>query len=64
MALRDVLIKRILQAIVTIFIVLAIDFVIFHILPGDPMTFLARNPNLTEVAQERLIEQFGLDEPL
>ncbi|OLS27664.1 MAG: Glutathione transport system permease protein GsiC, partial [Candidatus Thorarchaeota archaeon AB_25] len=64
MALRDVLIKRILQAIVTIFIVLAIDFVIFHILPGDPMTFLARNPNLTEVAQERLIEQFGLDKPL
>ncbi len=64
MALRDVLIKRILQAIVTIFIVLAIDFVIFHILPGDPLTFLARNPNLTEVAQDRLIEQFGLDKPL
>ena len=64
MALRDVLIKRIAQAIVTIFIVLAIDFVIFHILPGDPMTFLARNPNLTEVAQEQLIEQFGLDKPL
>ncbi|MGY5855545.1 MAG: ABC transporter permease subunit, partial [Candidatus Thorarchaeota archaeon] len=64
MALRDVLIKRIIQAIVTIFIVLAIDFVIFHILPGDPLTFLARNPNLSEVAQERLIEQFGLDKPL
>ncbi len=64
MALRDVLFKRIAQAIVTIFIVLALDFVIFHILPGDPMTFLARNPNLTEVAQERLIEQFGLDQPL
>jgi len=64
MALRDVLIKRIVQAIVTIFIVLAIDFVIFHILPGDPMTFLARNPNLTEVAQDQLIEQFGLDKPL
>jgi peptide/nickel transport system permease protein len=64
MALRDVLLKRIAQAIVTIFIVLAIDFVLFHILPGDPMTFLARNPNLTEVAQERLIEQFGLDKPL
>jgi peptide/nickel transport system permease protein len=64
MALRDVLLKRIAQALVTIFIVLGIDFVIFHILPGDPMTFLARNPNLTEVAQERLIEQFGLDKPL
>ncbi|MFW9801652.1 MAG: ABC transporter permease subunit [Candidatus Thorarchaeota archaeon] len=64
MALRDVLLKRIAQALVTIFIVLAIDFVIFHILPGDPMTFLARNPNLSEVAQQRLIEQFGLDRPL
>ncbi|MHA1850297.1 MAG: ABC transporter permease subunit [Candidatus Thorarchaeota archaeon] len=64
MALRDVLIKRIVQAIVTIFIVLAIDFVIFHILPGDPLTFLARNPNLTEVAQDQMIEQFGLDKPL
>ncbi|MHA1938595.1 MAG: ABC transporter permease subunit [Candidatus Thorarchaeota archaeon] len=64
MALRDVLLKRIAQAIVTILIVLAIDFVIFHILPGDPMTYLARNPNISQMAQELLIEQFGLDKPL
>ena len=64
MALRDVLLKRIAQAIVTIFIVLAIDFVIFHILPGDPMTFLARNPNISDLAQQILIDQFGLDKPL
>ncbi|MFW9912763.1 MAG: ABC transporter permease, partial [Candidatus Thorarchaeota archaeon] len=64
MALRDVLLKRIAQAIVTIFIVLAIDFMIFHILPGDPTTFLARNPNISDLAQQILIQQFGLDKPL
>ncbi len=64
MALRDILIKRILQAIATVFIVLSIDFVIFHILPGDPATFLARNPNISAGAQEALIRQFGLDRPL
>ncbi|MHA2206511.1 MAG: ABC transporter permease subunit [Candidatus Thorarchaeota archaeon] len=63
-ALRDLLVKRILQAIVTIFIVLAFDFAIFHLMPGSIIDRLANNPNLNEAVIEQIIRQFGLDLPL
>ncbi|TFG31195.1 ABC transporter permease subunit [Candidatus Thorarchaeota archaeon] len=63
-ALRDLLAKRVIQAIITIFIVLAIDFAIFHLLPGSIIDRLARNPNLSEAVQQQIIRQFGLDLPL
>ena len=53
-----------MQAIVTIFIVLAIDFAIFHLLPGSIIDRLATNPNLSEAVQQQIIRQFGLDQPL
>ena len=64
MALRDLLVKRALQAIVTIFIVLAIDFAIFHLMPGSIIDRLANNPNLGEGVIQAIIQQFGLDLPL
>ncbi len=63
-ALRDLLAKRIVQAIVTIFIVLAFDFVIFHLMPGSIIDRLASNPNLNAAVIEQIIRQFGLDQPL
>ncbi|MHA1963461.1 MAG: ABC transporter permease subunit [Candidatus Thorarchaeota archaeon] len=63
-ALRDLLAKRIVQAIVTIFIVLAFDFAIFHLMPGSIIDRLANNPNLNEAVIEQIIRQFGLDLPL
>jgi len=63
-ALRDLVAKRIVQAIITILIVLAIDFAIFHLLPGSILDRLARNPNLSEAVQQQIIRQFGLDLPL
>ncbi|TFF92264.1 ABC transporter permease, partial [Candidatus Thorarchaeota archaeon] len=64
MGIRGTFAKRIGQAIVTIFIALSIDFVFFHLLPGDPVTFLSRNPNVGEAVQDRIIAEFGLDQPL
>ncbi|MHA2117637.1 MAG: ABC transporter permease subunit, partial [Candidatus Thorarchaeota archaeon] len=63
-ALRDMFAKRIAQAIVTIFIVLAIDFTIFHMMPGSIIDRLANNPNLSEAVIQQVIRQFGLDQPL
>ena len=63
-ALRDLLAKRIVQAIITIFIVLALDFAIFHLMPGSIIDRLANNPNLNEAVIEQIIRQFGLDLPL
>lgn len=62
--LKELFAKRSLQAVITIFIVLAIDFAIFHLLPGSILDRLARNPNLSEAVQEQIIRQFGLDLPL
>lgn len=64
LALRELLAKRTIQAIVTIFIVLALDFAIFHLMPGSIIDRLARNPNLNEAVIEQIIRQFGLDLPL
>jgi len=64
MGLRGTVVKRVIQAIITIVIALSIDFVFFHLLPGDPASLLSRNPNIGEIVQERIIQEFGLDQPL
>lgn len=64
MGFRGTAIKRIIQAIITILIALSIDFVFFHLLPGDPAALLSRNPNISEIVQDRIISEFGLDQPL
>ena len=64
MALRDLLINRILQGLITIFVVLIIDFALFNLLPGSYVDLLSRNPNLNPQALQKMIEQFGLNKPL
>jgi peptide/nickel transport system permease protein len=64
MGFRGTVVKRIIQALITIVIALSIDFVFFHLLPGDPASLLSRNPNIGEVVQQRIIQEFGLDQPL
>ncbi|UCE11833.1 MAG: ABC transporter permease subunit [Candidatus Thorarchaeota archaeon] len=64
MGLRGTVVKRIVQAIITIWIALSIDFIFFHMLPGNPASLLARNPNIAEIVQERVIQEFGLDQPM
>ena len=63
MGLRGTVAKRIIQAVITIWIALSIDFVFFHLLPGNPASLLAGNPNLGDLVQERIVEEFGLDQP-
>jgi peptide/nickel transport system permease protein len=48
----------------TLFAVLTFDFLLFRILPGDPIRLLARSGNLSPEAIERLRQTFGLDQPL
>ncbi|MGI2328121.1 ABC transporter permease [Planococcus sp. YIM B11945] len=55
--------KRILQSILTLFILLTLLFFMFRILPGDPTTMFV-DAALPVEAQEAVKEQFGLDKPL
>ena len=51
-------------AFVTVFFVLTFNFFLFRVMPGDPVSLLARSERLTpaDVAEQRKL--YGLDEPL
>lgn len=61
--MRGYVIKRLLQSILTIFIVASVLFILFRLVPGDP-TAQVISPALSKPAQQRLKESYGLAKPL
>ncbi len=53
--------KRLLLALLTVWIVITVTFFVMHAVPGDPFT---SEKALPEAAKARLEEKFGLDKPL
>jgi peptide/nickel transport system permease protein len=65
MSRRDYIFRKVIFALVTLLIVFSINFVLFRILPGDPVrAVIGRNVRITREVQQALREQFGLDKPL
>ncbi len=64
MGARGYLLRKILQALLTLVFVLTFNFFLFRVLPGDPIALLARSERLTDadIAQQRAT--LGLDQPL
>ena len=58
-----VLIRRLVQALVIIFLVATVVFFLIHLAPGDPFVVLD-NPNLTEQVRAQRRAAYGLDKPL
>lgn len=59
------LLRKFAFALLTIFIVVIINFVLFRILPGDPVrAVIGRNVKISAEVQQSLREQFGLDKPV
>ncbi len=56
--------KRSLFAVVTIYVALTINFVLFRVLPGDAVTRISRVPNASPELKRALEAEFGLDRPL
>ena len=56
--------KKIVFAIVTILIIMTLNFAIFRLMPGDPIAMLADQIRLRPEQVARLYELFGLDKPL
>jgi peptide/nickel transport system permease protein len=50
--------------VVTLIAVLGTNFVIFHLMPGDPVTHIARGQHLDAAAIDRLRAFYGLDRSL
>jgi len=61
---RSYLLRKVAGALVTLIFVLAFNFLLFRVLPGNPAQILARNKLLPQEAVEQLEVDFGLDEPL
>ena len=64
MGRTDFLIKRAIFAIVTVYVAITLNFLLFRVLPGDAVRNLARVPHATEAVRQSLEEEFGLDKPL
>jgi peptide/nickel transport system permease protein len=59
-----VLIRKTLNALVTLFLVIIINFVLFRMMPGDPVNFMVPNdPKIPEEYKLQLIEEYGLHDP-
>lgn len=66
MGLKEYIARRIVYSFILIFAVLTVNFLIFAMMPGDPLrTYMARvEIHTTEEQYQMLREQFGLDKPL
>jgi len=58
------LIRRLLQAIPTLWAVSVVMFGIIHLAPGGPMAMYAANPNVDQAELDRIEERLGLNDPL
>lgn len=52
------------QAILTIVMIVLLNFILFRMMPGSPERILLRNPNITPAALEATRERWGLADPL
>jgi ABC-type dipeptide/oligopeptide/nickel transport system permease component len=57
----DYVIKRVTFAVLTVFIAVTLNFVLFRLAPGSAVTNLSRVPHATPETREAIKRQFGLD---
>jgi peptide/nickel transport system permease protein len=56
--------RKVGWAVLTLFVVITFNFLLFRVLPGDPAKSGLRDPRLNPAAVEALRERFGLDKPV
>lgn len=61
--IKGFILRRLLQTIITLFVLMTLLFFMFRILPGDPTTMML-SAALPVEAQDAVKHQFGLDQPL
>jgi len=55
--------RRFALMLVSLFIVLTVLFVLFRLVPGDPLSTIL-TPRMSPEVRQRIIAQYGLDEPI
>jgi peptide/nickel transport system permease protein len=60
----EILLKKTGQVLIMLLAVASFNFILFRVLPGDPIRLIARAGHLSSDAIDRLRQTFGLDRPL
>ena len=63
MGMRDYILRRVSQSVVTFLLAVAINFFIFRMMPGSPLVALI-DPRVPPESRMLIIEKFGLNRPL
>jgi peptide/nickel transport system permease protein len=58
------LVRKLVQAALTIFAIIILNFLLFRMMPGSPERVLLRNPNLSATVIAETRARWGLDKPL
>jgi peptide/nickel transport system permease protein len=62
--MRTFLIRRLIQSVILLLVLMSFTFVLTRITPGGPEAALAEAPNVQPADLQRIRERFGLDDPL
>ncbi|HIH00821.1 TPA: ABC transporter permease [Thermoplasmata archaeon] len=62
---RKMILKRSFYVVLTIFGIITVNFLLVHLMPGDPIhNMIPRDPKFNYAIREQLIDKFHLDAPL
>ena len=63
MAFTRYLVRRIINSIIVVFAIIVLNFIVFRIIPGDPVSIIL-DPTMSQYKKLLLRHLFGLDRPL
>jgi len=65
MSARKMVARKVMNSCVTVFLVIIMNFLLFRVMPGNPLaTMIPNNPRVSDEYKLKLIDKFGLDEPI
>lgn len=56
--------RKVAWLAITLYVIVTFNFLLFHVLPGDPVRLLARSGHLTPATVAQIRKLYGLDHPL
>lgn len=59
---KGTIVKKLFYALITILIVLVFNYILFRVLPGNPLAMMMRNPRATPEMVEGIKQLYGLDQ--
>jgi peptide/nickel transport system permease protein len=63
-AISRQVINKVFQSTLTVFFIITFNFLLFRLLPGDPLRKLFRDPRIPQETIDTIAKSFGLDQPV